>query len=307
MIKTEHRAIGRLIFLVLPLLAGCGANESLGENSGADGNDDGGVNPAPALTLSSVSPSTGSTSGGTTITVTGGGFSSDLAVTLGSGGCLDTQLGSATELTCTAPPHAAGAVDLHVTDSDGRSATLSGAYTYEEPPTPAPSVTSITPGGGDVLGGELVTIDGSDFQAGAVVRIGGTGCTAVNFISSTQLQCTTGSRLKGVVSVVVENPDSMTGTLVNGFTYSGTATYSLLKEKIFTPICSVCHSGPSAPNGFEVLVYSSILSRISPGDAAASLVWQKVDSGEMPDGGPALSTTEVDSIADWINAGGADN
>ena len=69
-----------------------------------------------------------------------------------------------------------------------------------------------------------------------------------------------------------------------------TATLSFLQETIFTPICSVCHSGANAPYGlqFDTLdntaknlinvqaVGNSEFLRVSPGDKENSFIYLKV-------------------------------
>jgi hypothetical protein len=63
---------------------------------------------------------------------------------------------------------------------------------------------------------------------------------------------------------------------------------------------------------------SSSLLRVQPGNASISLLWEKVNSklkgtaapcgNPMPAGAaPALSQSQVDEIAAWINAGAMDN
>ncbi len=52
--------------------------------------------------------------------------------------------------------------------------------------------------------------------------------------------------------------------------------------------------------------------RVAPGDAAASVLWQKLaDTGEagprMPEGGAALDTALVSLVRRWIDQGAADN
>ena len=106
-----------------------------------------------------VSPSTSSTAGGGTLTITGGPLYDGTQVTVGGAPCTSPTRISDSELRCTLPPHAAGVVDVVVTNTD-RSATLTGAVTYT-----APSVTAATPettrtlaiGTPRVVGTKLVT------------------------------------------------------------------------------------------------------------------------------------------------------
>lgn len=85
----------------------------------------------PAPTITSLSVATGPASGGTAVTITGTGFRAGDSVTFGGDAATSVVVVSSTSLTCVSPAHAAGAVDVVVTDPQGRSGTLAGAWTYE--------------------------------------------------------------------------------------------------------------------------------------------------------------------------------
>src|SRR5262249_6998193 len=84
---------------------------------------------APAPTLSSVSPNSGPASGNTAITISGTNFSAGASVTIGGIAATNIAVTSSTSITANTPAHAAGAANVTVTNADGQSATLSGAYT----------------------------------------------------------------------------------------------------------------------------------------------------------------------------------
>lgn len=89
--------------------------------------------PVPAVT--SISPSTGTTDGGTVVTVGGTGLSGATALTFGPGSPATGLSCTATTCTATAPAHAAGPVDVQVTTPGGTSAVAAaGRYTYQLPP-----------------------------------------------------------------------------------------------------------------------------------------------------------------------------
>jgi hypothetical protein len=95
-------------------------------------------NPAP--TVSSISPTSGTTAGGTAISITGSGFLAGATVSLGGTPATGVTVVSSTSITATAPAHAAGAATVTVTNTDGQSGTLPNGYTY----------TSSTGGGGTI-------------------------------------------------------------------------------------------------------------------------------------------------------------
>jgi hypothetical protein len=171
-------------------------------------------NPAPTVT--SISPASGSINGGTAVTITGTGFLSGAAVTLGGTPAISISVVSGTSITATTAAHAAAQVAVVVTNSDGQSGTLSNGYTYLNLP---PSVSSVSPNHGLLTGGTPVTITGSAFATGATVAFGGVAATGVTVVSSTSITTTTPAHAVGAVNVTVTNPDAQSGTLTNGFSY----------------------------------------------------------------------------------------
>lgn len=83
-----------------------------------------------ALSVTSVLPTSGSTAGGTAVTVTGTGFMSGVTVTFGGAAATAVYPVTPTTITLSVPAHALGVVDVVVTSADGRVATLSGGFTY---------------------------------------------------------------------------------------------------------------------------------------------------------------------------------
>jgi hypothetical protein len=108
-------------------------------------------------------------------------------------------------------------------------------------------------------------------------------------------------------------PGSATGPL--------SADFAAIQANIFTPICSVCHAGGSAPEGLrldEADSYNLLvgvpstevhsLLRVKPGDPANSYIIQKLQGhaavgAQMPLGGPYLSSDTIGFIQEWITNG----
>jgi hypothetical protein len=94
-----------------------------------------------------------------------------------------------------------------------------------------------------------------------------------------------------------------------------------IQDTIFTPVCTGCHAGASAPQGLRLDAGNSYallvgvasnevpsLQRVAPGDPDASYLVQKVEGtaavgGRMPLGGPPLPQESIDLIRQWIAAG----
>ncbi len=84
--------------------------------------------------------------------------------------------------------------------------------------TTPPTVTAIAPASGPSGGGTGITITGTNFQAGAGVKIGGISATGVTVLNATQITATTPALSAGTLNdVLVTNPDMGSGTLSKGW------------------------------------------------------------------------------------------
>ena len=85
----------------------------------------------PVPTLTSISPNSGPTTGGTHVTITGNYFAAGATVKIGGVAATNVTVVSTTSITCTTPAHpAAGAVNVVVANPTGVSGTLTGGFTY---------------------------------------------------------------------------------------------------------------------------------------------------------------------------------
>lgn len=198
-------------------------------------------NPAP--TVSGVSPTSGSASGGTAVTITGTNFVSGATVSFGGTAATGVSVTSSTSIAATTPAHTAGAVSVTVMNSDDQSASLPSGYTYTGPPT----VGSISPNSGSTSGGAAVTITGTNFAAGATVSFGGTAATGVTVSSGTSITATTPAHAAGAVTVMVTNSNGQSGSLVNGYTYATASSTS-------PTVASVSPNSGSAAGGTAVTI-----------------------------------------------------
>jgi hypothetical protein len=106
--------------------------------------------PVPAPKITNLTPISGTAAGGTTVTITGTDLNGTSSVTFGGTPATSVTVVSAASVTCVAPAHAAGAVDVVLT-APGGAATSTGGYTYRvEDSAPAittqPSDQSVTVG-----------------------------------------------------------------------------------------------------------------------------------------------------------------
>ena len=172
-------------------------------------------------TVSSVSTNTGTTAGGTAVTVSGTNFDSGLACTFNGVSATSIVVNSPTSISCSTPANSAGAVNVVVTNTDGGTGTGTGVFTYENP-----TVASVSASSGTQNGGTNVTITGTYFAAsGLGVTFGGTSATNISFVKSSTITCTTPSGTPGAVNVVVTVTDG-SGTGVGAYVYISEPTLS---------------------------------------------------------------------------------
>jgi len=158
------------------------------------------------LKIVSVSPNSGSTSGGTNATISGSAFQSGATVAFGGVAATNVNVVNSTTIVATTPLGPISEqlqVDIVVTNPDGTSATLHPGFTYSVPPL---QVTSISPT--TLLlpsGGTIVTITGAGFTSAinSSVTFGGVPATNVTILSPITLQATAPAHAEGTVDVSV--------------------------------------------------------------------------------------------------------
>ncbi|WP_128142373.1 IPT/TIG domain-containing protein [Janthinobacterium lividum] len=170
-----------------------------------------------APVVSSISPTSGPTTGGGTVIITGSNFSGATTVTFGATAATGYTVNSATQITATAPSGVVGTVNVRVTSAGGTSATGAGnQYTYAA----VPAVTSISPTAGPVTGGTSVTITGSGFTGATAVTFGATAATGYTVNSATQITATAPPGSAGTVDVRVTTTGGTSATIAaDQFTY----------------------------------------------------------------------------------------
>jgi len=110
----------------------------------------------------------------------------------------------------------------------------------------------------------------------------------------------------------------------SGGSSTGTVTADLqsIEENVFTPICSKCHIGASAPEGLELdaahayddlvgvpSVEEPNLERVNPGNPDLSYMVLKIEGAagiegaQMPFGETPLPQSTIDAIRQWITNG----
>ncbi|MER5179382.1 IPT/TIG domain-containing protein [Streptomyces sp. NPDC002896] len=160
---------------------------------------------APVISLSS--PVSGLA--GTTVTLTGSGFTGVTAVTFGSAPAASYSVVSATRITAVAPA-GSGTVQITVTTTGGTSNGIAFTYT-----APTPVINDVEPDEGPTAGGNTVTLTGTAFSGASQVRFG-TTTAPFTVVSATQLTTTGPAGAAGTVTITVVTP----GGTSNGMAYS---------------------------------------------------------------------------------------
>lgn len=264
--------------------------------------------PVASPQVSTISPASGTSSGGTAVTITGTGFTGATSVTFGAAAATSFTVVSDTEITAIAPPGTAGAVNVVVTTSAG---TGTGPYTYSAAPVPVFS--GISPASGTTEGDTTVTITGTGFTGATSVFIGGTAATDLTVVSDSEITATTPAGSAGAVNVVVTTPGGVsTGTgvytyssasvpVVSGITpSSGTTaggTTITITGSGFTGATAVTIGGTPAA-GFTLVSDTEITATTPVGSAAT------VDVTVTTAGGiSAISTADQFTYGEFLVAG----
>lgn len=174
-----------------------------------------------SVQITSISPPSGSITGGVTVTLAGRGFDDGsgsatvvfgtvpaevLAVTDTS---IDARIPSG--LTC-------GAVDVQVTNGNG-AAFKEGAFSYEGG-TGTLTVTSIDPTSGELAGNTQVTITGSGFSGGVGVAIGGVPLRNISIVSDTEITAITPPAVEGGAGDLLLRNCGSQASIPSGFIYA---------------------------------------------------------------------------------------
>lgn len=149
----------------------------------------GGASNIPTPTVTSISPTSGSTAGGTSITITGTNLTGASSITVGVNACTSVVVTSATSASCTTPAGTAGSASVVVTTGGGSSAANT-LYTYvgsASAPTATTSAASSVTTTGATLNGTVNDNGASTtvtFNYGTTVSYGSTATASPSSISA---------------------------------------------------------------------------------------------------------------------------
>lgn len=238
--------------------------------------------------LVSLSPSSGTTVGGTTVTITGTDLNGASEVMFGATRVPNFTYINSKTITATSPSNSAGVVDVQVTALSGTTpVTTANRFTYVDPASGIPAVSSITPSAGTTAGGDRVTIRGVAFNSASSVMFG-TSAASFEIVSSTTIEAFSPSHGAEVVDVRVTTPSGTSSAVPEG-------RYTYVRP---TPpvVISLSPKTGSTAGGTSVTITGTTLdgaSQVTFGTAVASSFVVK-DSTTITAVSPSYATGAVD-------------
>ncbi len=264
--------------------------------------------PAPAVT--SLSPTSGSTAGGTVVTITGTHFTGATAVLFGSTAAAAFTVGSDSSITATAPAGSAGTVDVVVTTAGGTSAAVTAdRFTYTVPTTPAPAVTSLSPTSGSTAGGTVVTITGTHFTGATAVLFGSTPATAFTVGSDSSITATAPAGSAGTVDVIVTTAGGSSPPVTGDhFTYTAPVTQPAqlqFSAAAYTVLAAAGSATITVTRGVTTTTAVTVHYATSNGTAVAGTNYTAA-SGTLTFAAGQTSATFTVSVANTMTVGGSE-
>ena len=241
-------------------------------------------------TVNSISPNTGPVSGGTSVTITGSGFTGATHVQFGVNTPPTFTVVSDNEIMASSPMAPAGQVDVQVTTPAGTSQpTMADKFTYTSMGSP-PTVSSLSPPSGAVAGGYPVTITGTNLTGATGVMFGPNPATSFTVLSDTELSATVpGVTFGGPVEVTVNSPNG------SSFMTPGSQFTYLLAPDIWSPSMVGFVAGQA--NSLTITASGYPVPSLSVGPGLPSWMTFSSGVGQMFIGGtPPTGTKKVYSI-----------
>ena len=224
--------------------------------------------PVPRLT--GISTTRGPTSGATSITITGTGFTAATAVNFAGTPDTSITVTGDTSITLATPTSAAGTDDVTVTSPGGTSAD-SAAFQFTF--VPAPVVASLDPNSGPLAGGNSITITGSGLSAVSSVMFGDQA---------------TGFTVNGDTSITAFVPPSDSGVDTVGVTVSSIGGTSSPAQYSYNAVAAGTPGAPTigaATAGDTVATVTFVAPASDGGSPITSYTATAVDGTNPANGG----------------------
>ena len=175
-------------------------------------------------TVTALSATTGPTTGGTPVKITGTNFAGATAVTFGSKAALRFTVNTDTSITAVVPA-GTGTVNVTVTTPSGKS--MATRFTYQASPT----VIKVSPSKGAGKGGKTVTIVGHNFTDVTNVKFGSSFAQSFTVISPTKIKAVTPPGTDVVNVSVITKSGTSSPFAGNQYTYGKMPKVKKVKVK----------------------------------------------------------------------------
>jgi hypothetical protein len=86
-----------------------------------------------------------------------------------------------------------------------------------------------------------------------------------------------------------------------------TATFQQVFSQIIQPKCLGCHASGISPNLSSWASFAQDTRYVLPGNPGQSDLYIQVQNGNMPQGGGALTASQLQLLYDWIASGAQNN
>ena len=255
-------------------------------------------------TVTSISPTSGTTAGGTSVTITGTNFISGTTVTIGGSSCTSVVVVSSTSITCTTPAGTAGAQDVVVATGVSPNATLAGGFTYVVPPAaPAtPDLATASDSGSsssdDVTSDNTPTISVGSATNGNTVTVTATKSGQTNvtctFTATAQTGCDLGTLVDGVWSVTAKQTAS-------GIDSAATSALSITVDATRPTVTSFSSPKPNGTYGIGTTI--DITATISEDIAVGASITVTLDTGDTV----LLTRATATTLTGTYTVGAGDN
>jgi hypothetical protein len=214
---TKVNATGTSLTVTSPAAAGGTVDVTVTGPGGTSATGAGDHYTLVGTTVSAVSPASGTVAGGTVVAVRGTSFTGASQVLFGTTPATAFTVKSAGSLSATAPPGAAGPVDVQVVAPGGTSPHLAAdQFTYV-----VPAVTRVTPDEGPVGGGTTVSITGVQLGSATAVSFGGVPASSFTVRSATSIRAVSPPGTTGTVDIQVTTTAGTTAAVAaDQFTYN---------------------------------------------------------------------------------------
>ena len=235
-------------------------------------------------TVTGLSPASGGTSGGTTVSVTGTNFGGTTAVKFGSSNATSFTVNSATSITATSPAGSAGTVNVTVTTAAGTSATgAANQFTYVAAPVANASSATVAHGSSS----NPITLN---ITGGAPTSV------AVSTAASHGTATASGTSITYTPNAAYSGTDTFAYTATNA---GGTSSPATVTVTVSSATVSYTPSSPTA--GTVGVAYSQSVASASGGTSPYTYA---LASGSLPAG---LSLSSSGTLSGTPTAAGTFN